>query len=212
MAKDLEEKVLVVAREKLFGKNNENYFEGFKPIEEFDFTKIIKDNSFFAWRYAAKDWQKLPAEEDESIQQIIPYVIVKCKNKLFFYKRSGTISETRLRNLYTIGVGGHINPIDISNGNDLIQEGMKRELEEEIIIGENVSPKLVGFINHDLTPVDRVHFGLLYLAELNNEEIEIVEKDKMSGEFIQFNKVPQEVFDSLDNWGRQCLDFVKKLF
>ncbi|MDO8537676.1 MAG: hypothetical protein Q7S21_02220, partial [archaeon] len=170
MAKDLEEKVLVVPREKLFGKNNEHYFEGFRSIKDFDYTDAIKNNSFFVWRHVAKDSQKISAEEDESIQQIIPYVIVKHKNKLFFYKRSNNISEARLSNQYTIGVGGHINPIDVSNGNDLIQEGMKRELEEEITIDKTVSPKIVGFINVETTPVDRVHFGLLYLAELPREE------------------------------------------
>lgn len=212
MAKDLEEKVLVVSRQKLFGENNEHFFEGFKSVQEFDFTKIIESNNFFVWRHVARDEQKLAAEEDESIQQIIPYVIVKHKDKLFFYKRSNTISEARLRNLYTIGVGGHINPVDVSNGNNLLEEGMKRELQEELLINEKVSPKLAGFINIEATPVDRVHFGVLYLIELQRQEIEVVEKDKMSGEFLEFNKVPKEVLDSLDNWGKQCLGFVKKLF
>ena len=51
-------------------------------------------------------------EEDPSYKQLIPYVIMACDGKYLSYVRGKRAGETRLLNLRSIGIGGHINPID----------------------------------------------------------------------------------------------------
>ncbi len=55
------------------------------------------------------------AENDPSFKQIIPYIIIQTADlkKTAIYNRQG--SEKRLHDLWSLGIGGHINPIDQEN-------------------------------------------------------------------------------------------------
>lgn len=70
------------------------------------------------------------AEEDPSYRQIIPYALVRHAQKFFLMRRTKGGGEARLHNLYTLGVGGHINPEDV--GGNPVLEGLRRELLEEV--------------------------------------------------------------------------------
>ncbi|MBF0573075.1 MAG: phosphoesterase [Desulfamplus sp.] len=52
------------------------------------------------------------AENDKAFKQIIPYIIIQADNGNLtaIYRRKG--SENRLHGLWSIGIGGHINPLD----------------------------------------------------------------------------------------------------
>src|SRR4030042_1570946 len=52
------------------------------------------------------------AEKDPSYKQIIPYVIMCHNGKFLSYVRGKKAGEKRLLGLRSIGIGGHINPID----------------------------------------------------------------------------------------------------
>ena len=52
------------------------------------------------------------AENDPSFKQIIPYVIMSCEGKYLNYVRGKRAGEKRLVGNLSIGIGGHINPVD----------------------------------------------------------------------------------------------------
>ncbi len=107
------------------------------------------------------------AEKDPSYQQIIPYIVLQTKGfeKTAIYNRQG--SEKRLHDLWSIGIGGHINPVDRETRDDLFHQilvsGMERELNEELAQRpEEASPKFVGVISEDITDVGKVHLGAVF--------------------------------------------------
>ena len=54
-------------------------------------------------------------ETDPSFKQLIPYVIMSHEGKYLSYIRGKRAGETRLVAKRSIGIGGHINPIDADN-------------------------------------------------------------------------------------------------
>ena len=107
------------------------------------------------------------AENDPSFKQIIPYVLIQTQDLSLtaVYNRQG--SEKRLHDLWSLGIGGHINPID--NGSlddtfeDILAAGMARELDEEIEKrpAQDI-PKFSGVISEEITEVGRVHLGAVF--------------------------------------------------
>ena len=90
-------------------------------------------------------------EEDPSFKQLIPYVIFRHvdeggKAMLFQYCRGKGQGEGRLHSKRSVGIGGHISSID-SEGDgqiDPYQEGMRRELEEEVSIDTESTAQCSG--------------------------------------------------------------------
>lgn len=107
------------------------------------------------------------AEQDSSLKQIIPYIVLQTEDlqQTAVYNRQG--SEKRLHDLWSLGIGGHINPIDgAGSGNgfeDILSAGMTRELTEELAgVPENDTATFCGVINEDLTDVGSVHMGAVF--------------------------------------------------
>ncbi len=107
------------------------------------------------------------AENDPSLKQLIPYVVLKHGDSVFHYTRGKGGGEQRLRSLRSIGVGGHINPIDHATDEHPYRQGMLRELAEEVELGAEYRETCLGFINDDSTPVGQVHLGIVHLFELS---------------------------------------------
>jgi len=106
-------------------------------------------------------------EKDVSYKQIIPYIILQTKDleKTAIYNRQG--SEQRLHDLWSIGIGGHINPIDMETQTtsflQILTVGMERELKEELYQRpEKDLPFFVGVISEDVTDVGKVHLGAVF--------------------------------------------------
>src|SRR5438067_13089831 len=77
-------------------------------------------------------------EQDPSFKQLIPYVIFRYRDAagqtmLFQYTRGKGQGESRLHAKRSIGVGGHISADDAAQVS-AYEEGMRRELEEEVVI------------------------------------------------------------------------------
>ena len=54
------------------------------------------------------------AEQDVQYKQLIPYVVLRYGESVFQYVRGKRSSESRLRAMRSIGLGGHIEPADRS--------------------------------------------------------------------------------------------------
>ena len=203
----MSEQILVVPLKVLFGKKNKRYFQGFQPRKNLDFENIIKKHSKFILRKTSSTKQPIPAEQDESMKQIIPYMVFKHKDKYFIYKRLPQSGEERLREKYSMGIGGHINPID--NSGDILKEGMKREFEEEVTYPYDYKTKIIGFINDDSDSVGKVHFGVVVLVEGSNGRIDVKERDKLSGSMMTLFEAKNSR-DKMEGWSQIVFDFLRR--
>lgn len=107
------------------------------------------------------------AENNPAMKQVIPYIVIQTVDrvKTAVYLRQG--SEERLHDLWSLGIGGHINPTD-SHFSDttfegILMAGMARELEEELLHfpGQDI-PLFSGIISEDVTEVGSVHLGAVF--------------------------------------------------
>jgi predicted NUDIX family phosphoesterase len=115
------------------------------------------------------------AEEDRQKKQIIPYILLQTADGSMTaaYNRQG--SEKRLHDLWSIGIGGHINPEDSSMATDsfetILQNGMQRELDEELARRVDADCiEFIGIISEDITPVGSVHMGAVFLIKTQAPE------------------------------------------
>ncbi len=194
------EKILVVKRDTLFGKDKKNYFEGFRPIAEFDYRQIINNNLEFLPRDRM--------EEDPSYQQIIPYCIFHHGKNLFYYKRTTKGGEKRLHDKISIGIGGHVNTTDKKG--DVILEALKREFEEEIIYEDKFDTKLIGFLNDDSNMVGKVHFGLVFLLSGSTPDIKVKETEMLEGKLAELKEIDL-LKNKLESWSALSFDHVKSV-
>ena len=95
------------------------------------------------------------AETDRRYKQLIPYVLVICDGRLLRYQRGKGGQETRLRGLWSVGIGGHISEEDHSlfTKDFGYVEGMRREVREEVDVEEvNESAMMVRHPSPSMTP------------------------------------------------------------
>ncbi len=187
------EEILVVSRERLMHE----------PVHGFTQTGVA-DYLARVHRHAAfKPRERV--EEDPSLKQIIPYLIVRCRERLFLFQRSTAGGETRLRGLFSIGVGGHINRADVAGARDLVAAGLQRELEEELVIAGLWRTRLVGVLNDDSNAVGRVHFGLVHVVDVDSPDVAVRESDALTGRMASLEDV-LAVRDRMETWSRLILD------
>jgi predicted NUDIX family phosphoesterase len=127
------------------------------------------------------------AETDETFKQIIPYLYIECGQNFLLYKRTKKQSEERLHEKLSLGIGGHINPIDCTS-DSVINNCLLRELTEEVTVHDldPASTEFLGFINDDLSEVGKVHLGLVFKAKAFSEKITVNETDKLNCEWVNF--------------------------
>jgi predicted NUDIX family phosphoesterase len=112
------------------------------------------------------------AETDPKFKQFIPYVVVRNpQHEIAAYPRKGT--EVRLHGLWSIGIGGHVNPIDAEQSTAeltfwerTLHEGLRRELAEEFPEALDGKTTLLGIIHERRSEVGRVHLGVVFLHEI----------------------------------------------
>jgi len=194
--------ILVVKRDDLF---QGDVFQGFCPLTERDFSKTIADSFTYQERTDA-------LEEDKTIQQIIPYVwIINKKAKtVFLYKRSTDGDESRLHNKFSGGVGGHIDKDTDEQAQDPVVEAMMRELKEELTMQNYPTPKFVGFLNDDSSQVGSVHFGVVAIAE--TEEDAKPAHHMEEGRFYTIKEAEELINkpeNDLESWSQFSWPFVK---
>jgi predicted NUDIX family phosphoesterase len=146
------------------------------------------------------------AEQDRRFKQLIPYVLVLCNDKILRYRRGKGGQETRLHGLYSVGVGGHISEEDhglFSNASGY-QEGMRRELMEEIAV-DDLKEAVVAVINDDSTDVGYVHFGVVHVALVTNENVAGRRSGIASPEFVPMAEAIKDP-SGYESWSRFCLE------
>ena len=146
-------------------------------------------------------------EDDPSFKQIIPYVVLRCGDAVFCYKRGTSQGEARLHRLRSLGVGGHVaeSDADGQRGYSAYETAMKRELDEEVAIDSPGRMRLVGLINDDSTPVGSVHLGVVHLLELERPSVRPREDGIAEPEFVSLADLDQ-IAGEFETWSQICID------
>lgn len=152
----MDEKVLVIPTDRFRAAG---YFHGLRRADD-AYRNAILDPSAFSFR------PRYEVETDPAFKQLIPYIVLKCGEQVFHYRRGSAGTEKRLEALRSIGIGGHISEADTAGGSDPYFTGMVRELTEEVELDCGYHEECVGFINDDRTPVGSVHLGVVHIFDL----------------------------------------------
>jgi predicted NUDIX family phosphoesterase len=140
------------------------------------------------------------AEISPQYKQIIPYVVIRNRERYFLLQRTPKQTETRLHHKMSIGIGGHINP-DTPG----ILDGLQKELEEEVEIAGDYDLSFIGILNDDTTDVGRVHLGAVYLLEVHTPDVRVRETEKMTGRWATADEL-QAVRASMESWSQIVFD------
>jgi predicted NUDIX family phosphoesterase len=187
------ERVLCVRRQDVFP---DGPWDGLVSDRLDELEGVIRSRSFFMPRG--------DVEEDPSYQQVIPYMVFRHVGRYLLTRRLRASSEKRLRHLYSLGVGGHINPEDVANG-DPVSDGMRREWEEEVVYAGAFEARPLGLIHEESAPVGRVHLGVVFLIEGDTPEIAIRETDKLAGQLLTLDEMRIHYLE-MESWSQLVYD------
>ncbi len=204
MGKYAGEEVLVVKRELL---EAHGAFQGFqtKGVEDLVEVLLKAENHFFMDREVAED--------DPTHKQLIPYCILKCGDRVMHYTRGKAGGEGRLHAKLSVGVGGHINPVDMGEGRQgaaAYYSAVQRELDEELEISCDYEMRIVGLLNDDSSEVGQVHLGVVHVLDLESEEVASKEDALTDVTWADVGDMKDELFDRLEIWSQLCVGWMEE--
>lgn len=196
------ERVLVVPTE-LFHRLG--YFQGFSSQVD----RYLPD--LFSPRHVSYR-PRGEVEQDPGFKQLIPYVIFchtdeKINLTVFQYTRGAGMGEGRLHRKRSVGIGGHISAADAyaEDGNaSPYEEGMRRELDEEVEILTPYAASCVGLINDDQTEVGRVHLGVVHIFNVEQPTVRPRETDILESGFQSIAQIIPDL-DAFETWSQICV-------
>lgn len=179
------EQVYVVRRTDLLARECPQGFLGLGPDAlRQAYLSTIETRGFFI--------ERPHAENDPTLKQIIPYCIATDGVRAFSLTRQSTQGEARLHHKISIGIGGHLNPVDAKRGNrEVVACGAVREICEELEV-DQADPQPVGALNDDSNSVGSVHFGLVHLVRVP-ADVRVRETDRMVGRFAAWGDLRAEL-------------------
>lgn len=195
----MDEKVLVIPTERF---RVAGYFHGFRTASD-AYRAAILDATAFSFR------PRYEVETDPSFKQLIPYIVLKCGEQVFQYRRGSSGTEKRLEALRSIGIGGHISEADAAGGTDLYATGMMRELTEEVEVGCAFTQRCVGFINDDRTPVGSVHLGVVHVFELESASARSREDALADAGFAKWTELIRFA-DQFETWSQFVFEYFQQ--
>lgn len=146
------------------------------------------------------------AEKNENYLQVIPYTVIWRGREVFCYQRTKKGGESRLHDKWSLGVGGHINPIDgRSNIRETYWKAFQRELKEEVALEHEVAAPVTAMLYDRSDAVGRVHFGLVHFIAVGiNTPMQYTDPSLSKGEFRHSSEFRHEV-DSFEKWSQAII-------
>ena len=199
MSKYAGEEVLVVPRALL---NEIGAFEGIQTagLDAAIARLLDPANHFFMDRAAA--------EEDPNHKQLIPYCIFRCGDRILHYTRGKAGGESRLHAKISVGVGGHVNPIDTDagrTGSDAYHAAVTREIEEELDLPEDHTHRIIALLNDESNSVGQVHLGIVHLIDLKSDAVASREDALLDLGFTPLADLNDSLFERLETWSQFCI-------
>jgi predicted NUDIX family phosphoesterase len=155
------------------------------------------------WRAIARNSLFKPRaqlEYDPSYKQLVSYTLFISGRRIFVMQRLEAQGEERLRGLLSVGVGGHMNPVQdipwpgrrrIADLKNLVTVNTIREIKEEVILAGAPPLRIVGFLNDDDNEVGKVHLGVVSVVRLTSPLLAVRETDKMLGRWAELLELGQ---------------------
>jgi predicted NUDIX family phosphoesterase len=197
----MEEQVLVVERSVV---ESVGMFHGLT----FDVEKYL--NQLFA-PGVPRFMPRSMAEKDPRFKQLIPYVLISCNGRYLSYVRGKRAGETRLVAKRSMGIGGHINPVDNevplfgADYHEIYNTAVQREVIEEIKIDSPYTDRVAALLNDDTNEVGQVHLGVVHHWNLETENVTRREQMITQLEFMDIAAL-QKLRDTMETWSQLCLD------
>ncbi len=185
------EQVLVIPRDEVPGGAA---FHGIRDADDSmlaDLRRAVRENGRFM--------DRPDAEEDPAHKQLIPYVVVRDGERIFLTERTTAGGDARLHGKASIGVGGHLNPVD--EGEDPLDDGLRREWSEELETNWEPEFELIGLLNDDGNPVGAVHLGVVFTVNARGRDVAVREHEKLTGRWATREEV-SEAWDRLETWSQ----------
>jgi predicted NUDIX family phosphoesterase len=173
-------------------------FQGFCPEVERYLPRLLAPARL---RYLPRP----EAEHDPAWKQLIPYIVLRCGELVFHYRRGQAGNEARLRARRSLGVGGHISARDAAGAADAYRAGMLRELEEEVVLEGPFRERCAGLINDDRTPVGQVHLGIVHILDLEAPRARCRDGALTEAGFAPLAELRQ-ARDEFETWSQFLLD------
>ncbi|MDB6078815.1 MAG: nudix hydrolase domain-like [Akkermansiaceae bacterium] len=205
MSKYAGEQVLVVPRA-LF--DSIGSFQGIRShgVEAAIARLLDPENHLFMDRDAA--------ERDPSYKQLIPYCVIRCGTAVLNYTRGKSGGEERLHALRSVGVGGHITPIDTGMGRtgpDAYHAAVERELPAELVFDIAHTNRIVALLNDDSNEVGRVHLGVIHLIDVQSTQLSAREDALANLSFNELIELKGPLFGTLEGWSQHVIQDLENL-
>jgi predicted NUDIX family phosphoesterase len=189
--------VYVVKAAELFPLRRPHGFEAPDAATTADVLGRVRSRGFFV--------ERRHAETDATLKQIIPYCVVARGSEVFLTRRTTKGGDPRLFGKRSIGVGGHLNPVD---GADVLALGLRREIDEELAVEGAWDVRALGFLNDDSTDVGSVHFGLVHVVRVEGH-VQVRETDNLVGGFVaqeELRRLCREERATFETWSALLID------
>jgi predicted NUDIX family phosphoesterase len=175
-------------------------------VSRLSFEAAIAREGFFVERSVA--------ERTPAWKQVIPYTLVQCGERILLTRRTQQGGEARLHDKHSIGIGGHINPVDLEPGavRNPLPAGARREIEEELDVRGTYELRPVGLINDDSNSVGAVHVGVVHVLRVEGS-VEVREREQLEGRLV----TPAELRElaehgaNLETWTKLLLPHLEGL-
>ncbi len=185
----MSERVLVLPRASVPGGCD------FAGVRQADDLAALREAVVLQGRYL----ERPIAEESPAFKQLIPYVVVRDGTSVFLMERTDAGGDSRLHGKASVGVGGHLNPVD--EGADPLLAGLRREWAEELVAEWEPEFRLVGLLNDDSNPVGAVHLGVVFTVVADGRPVEVREHEKLSGRFVEPAEL-RAAWNRLETWSQ----------
>ncbi len=153
-------------------------------------------------------------EEDPSFKQLIPYVIMSCEGQYLNYVRGKRAGETRLVGNRSIGIGGHINPVDdmplFGDFYDTYLSAVAREVAEEVNVETDHADQIVALLNDESNAVGSVHLGIVHYWQLDAPKVSRREQMITQMDFTPLDEL-RALRDTMETWSQLCLDGLEQM-
>lgn len=198
------EQVLVIKRELLDSLGS---FQGINQDVEHYLPALVNQEAHFFM-------DRGEAEINPHYKQLIPYALLRHEGKFLHYLRGKSGGESRLHAKGSIGIGGHINPIDADSKDEGLKTymaGVERELHEELKIKGSFNQKVIALLNDDSNEVGKVHLGIVHVFDLETNQVSAGEAAIADLSFQNVEDLQGKLRPQLESWSQYCADFLHQI-